>query len=67
MPKVEINKEKCKGCQLCLIYCPKTCIKVDGAINRKGINPVFFSNKDDCTGCSFCAIVCPETCVTVYK
>jgi len=67
MPKIEINKETCKGCQLCMFYCPKACIKLDNSINRKGVYPVVPSGKDKCTGCAFCAIVCPDLCITVYK
>ncbi|HDP16448.1 MAG TPA: 4Fe-4S dicluster domain-containing protein [Candidatus Omnitrophica bacterium] len=68
MPKIEINKEKCKGCEICLLYCPRHCIELDKAMNGKGAYPVLFADKDKkCTGCGFCAIVCPDACITVYK
>ena len=68
MPKVEIGREKCKGCRLCVVFCPKACIKSDNSINKRGANPVLFIDKDEkCTGCSFCAVICPDLCITVYK
>ena len=68
MPKIEINREKCKGCELCISYCNKGCIKQDRSVNKKGLYPVVFSDKEGkCTGCSFCAIVCPDCCITVYR
>jgi len=68
MAKIEIDKEKCKGCGLCILYCKKVCIEQDPVINKKGIHPVKFAEgKGKCTGCSFCAIICPEVCIKVYK
>ncbi len=68
MPKIEINTKTCKGCELCILYCPKGCIKQDNFFNKKGIKPILFLDEDNkCTGCSFCAIVCPDVCITVYK
>lgn len=68
MPKIEINSERCKGCELCILYCQKNRIKKRGSVNKKGIYSVLFLDKDKkCTGCSFCALMCPEVCITVYK
>ncbi|MBU1006005.1 MAG: 4Fe-4S binding protein [Candidatus Omnitrophica bacterium] len=68
MPKIEINRERCKGCGLCVLYCPKSCIKQGASVNGKGVFPVMFADKSKaCTGCSFCAIICPDTCIEVYK
>ncbi|MFC1509067.1 ATP-binding protein [Candidatus Omnitrophota bacterium] len=68
MPKIEINSEKCKGCELCILYCKRGLIKQKESVNKKGVYPVLFLDKDDkCTGCSFCATICPECCITVYK
>ncbi|MGZ3525717.1 MAG: 4Fe-4S dicluster domain-containing protein, partial [Thermodesulfobacteriota bacterium] len=36
MSKIEIDQERCKGCGLCTIVCPKTLIKIGGEINRQG-------------------------------
>ncbi|MFC1666899.1 tungsten formylmethanofuran dehydrogenase [Candidatus Omnitrophota bacterium] len=68
MPRIEIDRERCKGCELCILYCQKKCIELDSSINKKGVHPVSFSDKGKkCTGCFFCALTCPEVCITVYK
>lgn len=68
MPKISINKEKCKGCLLCVSFCPKGLIKSSQKLNKKGINPVEFSDsKNLCLGCMQCAIICPDTCIEVYR
>ncbi len=64
---VKINKEKCKGCKLCIIYCPKHSIEQSEKINKAGMNFVEIKGKDICTGCSNCAIICPECAVEIIK
>ena len=45
MAKIEIDKERCKGCGLCTISCPKELIRIGEEINRQGY---FFILWDDC-------------------
>ncbi|MEK6715405.1 MAG: ferredoxin family protein [Candidatus Omnitrophota bacterium] len=78
MPKITIDRERCKGCQLCVIYCPKGLIKPESRLNKKGIQPVMFlegaaakrrgaASGSNCTGCKFCALICPDGAVEVYR
>ena len=68
MPRIEIDKHKCKGCEFCILYCPKKCLELDTELNKRGVYSALFKDKDKkCTGCSFCAIICPDVCITVYK
>ena len=66
-PKIIIDKEKCKGCQICLIACPNHAIELDKELNKRGVKPAKFKEKGVCTGCTFCGISCPECCIVVYK
>lgn len=66
MPKVKINKERCKGCYLCVANCPKGLIKIAKEMNMKGVKPAFFSG-GKCTGCAMCAVICPDCGIIVYK
>ncbi len=66
MAKIKINKDRCKGCYLCVANCTNGLIKVSGDLNIKGVKPVFFSG-GKCTGCAMCALVCPECIIEVYK
>jgi 2-oxoglutarate ferredoxin oxidoreductase subunit delta len=67
MAKITIQKEKCKGCLLCISACPKKLISQDTRLNRRGVKPVVFKDGSGCLGCSFCAIICPDCCIEVYK
>ncbi len=67
MAKIKIDRQRCKGCLLCVEFCPKKAITTDSHLNNKGIKPVKFKKGAICLGCSICAIVCPDSCIEVYK
>ena len=70
--KVVIDRERCKGCELCIDHCPSHRIELEKALNRKGYTPARFNEnveKDEkgCTACAQCATVCPEVAIEVYR
>jgi len=67
MPKINIDQDKCKGCALCIFFCPKKEIKLGEKLNKKGVNPAVFQDAGKCAGCGFCAVICPDSCIEVYK
>lgn len=68
MVKVKINKDKCKGCLLCVEFCNQKLLQESKDLNKRGINYVVFVDKENkCKGCNFCAIVCPEACIEIEK
>ena len=66
MPKIKINKDRCKGCYLCIVNCPNNLIKVSDKLNVKGVKPAVFSG-GKCSGCTMCALICPECIIEVYR
>ncbi len=64
---IEIKKELCKECHLCIAACKKGLIAATGNINDKGYHPVEFQKNGECTGCTLCAVVCPEVAIEVYR
>lgn len=67
MGKIKINKERCKGCNICITVCPKGSIKICNDYNSKGLHYVTFVENKECTGCSICAINCPDVAIEVEK
>lgn len=70
--KIVIDRERCKGCGLCIETCPNLKIKMDKALNKKGYTPARFresvqQGEKGCTGCAQCATVCPEVAIEVYR
>lgn len=70
--KIVIDRQRCKGCYLCIEFCPFDRIEVDTELNRKGYRPARFKEEisdeeKGCTGCTMCALVCPEVSIEVYR
>ena len=67
MGKIVINVERCKGCGLCIYFCPKKQIELSKDFNAKGLHPCVFIDAGECTGCTICAMMCPDVAIEVYK
>jgi 2-oxoglutarate ferredoxin oxidoreductase subunit delta len=67
MAKIIIDQDKCKGCLLCVNFCPKGLIKKSVKLSKQGLNFVEFDANGDCIGCMQCAVICPDCCIEVYK
>jgi 2-oxoglutarate ferredoxin oxidoreductase subunit delta len=69
--KVVINRERCKGCYLCISVCPNEAISISESLNQQGYYPV--EPRDNgksgkgCIGCALCAIICPDIAIEVYR
>jgi 2-oxoglutarate ferredoxin oxidoreductase subunit delta len=64
--KIVIDTERCKGCELCVIACPKQIIVISRNSNQNGYFPAQTDNHG-CTGCGICALLCPEAIIEVYR
>ena len=60
--QVFVIPERCKGCELCVRFCPREVLQVSEQTNEKGYHlPDIIPGKEDgCVHCQFCTLVCPE-------
>lgn len=57
--RVFIRKERCKGCQFCIEFCPQHVLKLSTDFNAKGYHyPVVV--KSECIHCTGCVSICPD-------
>lgn len=66
---VVIDTERCKGCHLCVAFCPKEVLRAASHINRMGYTPAEVDEKkaNECTGCGICAMMCPDIAISVHR
>lgn len=62
---VTIDKELCKGCDLCVVVCPPSVLQLSDEYNSKGYHPVELIG--ECTGCELCFNVCPDFVFEVFR
>ncbi len=67
MKTVKIDEERCKGCQICINFCPSGALKASKKFNKKGFHPVEVVNGEKCSGCGMCFLVCPDTAIEIQR
>ena len=60
--EIYIIKDRCKGCNLCIEFCPKDVLEESEEFNKKGYHPprIEEGKEEDCVNCGFCNLICPE-------
>jgi 2-oxoglutarate ferredoxin oxidoreductase subunit delta len=60
--EVYLIPDRCKGCRLCIEFCPQDVLQESTALNAKGYHyPEIAPSKEDaCVHCDFCTLICPE-------
>ena len=56
---IDINREWCKGCGICVTFCPTQVLELD-ADNKSVVKRL-----EDCTACMMCELRCPDLAIEV--
>lgn len=64
---IVVDKERCKGCGVCVASCPLQVLTLSPEVNSKGYRIASMAAPDACTGCASCAVICPDSVITVYR
>lgn len=69
--RITIDRERCKGCYLCISVCPNEVIIISRNLNQQGYYPAEAVDKVNdgkgCIGCAMCATICPDIAIEVYR
>ena len=60
--QVYLIPERCKGCEVCVHFCPCDVLCISDERNAKGyrIPQLCNGEAEECVNCGFCTLVCPE-------
>ncbi|KUO48791.1 MAG: hypothetical protein APF76_18085 [Desulfitibacter sp. BRH_c19] len=67
MTKITFEEDTCKGCELCIEFCPKNLISLSNRFNDKGFHPATVKNTSKCSGCAICARMCPDVAIAIEQ
>ncbi len=67
MPGITIDKNHCKGCELCVQVCPQKIIAMSKDITVRGYFYAQVHDPSRCIGCCICAITCPDVAIEVHS
>jgi 2-oxoglutarate ferredoxin oxidoreductase subunit delta len=62
---IAVDKESCKGCELCMAVCPKHVFIMDAAMNSRGQHYACPVAQSECVGCLQCADICPDAAIGI--
>ena len=63
----DIEKDRCKGCGLCVNACPKHVLEISDEVNTKGYFPAYQARPEDCIHCGVCCTICPDVAITISE
>ena len=58
---LQINKRDCKGCGICVAFCPKQVLELDE------VGKVYAKQPEACISCGQCELRCPDYAIFVVK
>jgi 2-oxoglutarate ferredoxin oxidoreductase subunit delta len=64
---IEINDDLCKGCDICIAFCPLKVFANSDKLNRKGYYVPVIADEKACTACGLCELLCPEFAILIEK
>jgi len=58
-PLIQITPAWCKGCDICVRFCPEACLALDEEEKVVALRP------EVCTGCRLCEFLCPDFAIAI--
>lgn len=59
LKELQINRDWCKGCGVCVAFCPKKVLELDKKDCAVAVRP------EDCICCKMCELRCPDLAIEV--
>lgn len=62
-----IDKERCKGCGLCIAHCPKKILAKTEDVNTQGAYYAVCIDESQCIACGACVLMCPDVAIEIFQ
>ena len=62
-----IDTDYCKGCGLCVAFCPKSTLEISREISPNGYYPAIQIRPEDCIYCAICCSICPDVAISITE
>lgn len=59
LPRIEIDEKRCKGCSICVDFCPTNVLEMKGSLAT-------VVKLEACTRCQLCDLRCPDFAIRVF-
>lgn len=63
----DIDVNRCKGCGLCVMVCPKKVLEISDQVNNMGYFPAYQARPEDCILCAICCTMCPDVAISITE
>jgi len=65
--RVVVIWDRCKGCGLCIEFCPRGVLEFSKEFNERGVHPPEVARPEECIGCGVCQDICPDLAIFVVR
>ena len=64
---IRIYEDICKGCGICVEFCPLQVLERSKEMNKKGYYPPKLKSAEKCTACRICELMCPDFAIVIIE
>jgi 2-oxoglutarate ferredoxin oxidoreductase subunit delta len=64
---IVIDSRYCKGCGICIHFCPKHSLEISKEVNNRGYYMPYVVDASKCTNCRQCELFCPDFAIFVVE
>jgi 2-oxoglutarate ferredoxin oxidoreductase subunit delta len=64
---IVIDARYCKGCGICVHFCPKDVLKISDEVNALGYYMPEVADEGKCTRCGQCEVYCPDYAIFIVE